>query len=556
MTEQDNWAWCQQCQSLWFAGRVAFSVCPLPSTHPFGFPSQHSFAGSNNYNLTYNVAPQDFNDAPGAQGGWAWCAKCGCLWFTGNGKLGHCAAGGGHSNAGSGAYLVAEAAGSEPGWQHGWRFCDKCQVLWYSGNGVGLCPAGGGHSQAASGQNYIVEELGGQPSVGGLDLWLNAYPVVGASIVWEDKNGAHPWPTWTAQQQLELEQAFALACGGSSISVAEIPTNQLVLADTDYANETLSTSDAWAYFKATVAQSLALETRLQLPWSIIGFNEEVPYTAAELAQLFDSRTMFRWSASPAGYSIDENTSGDITPAPPAYTYKLLQTAGLIGASRLDTVANIIWWCHQNLSHAPGSLETSNVVSIWQYRGYPPMVRVIEGTKSTSAEGGGGSDFGHWTYGCWGTTGLLIALGRAVNVPVELVTHSGHAQPHFMADAQYLSHGDDPYDALTWATPPIPPAEILTSQAKFDSWFGAGVPAAQVTNNVGRRTVELGIAYLSNYLLRDYCADQAAGTPKASGKVAADLSDVYTVAELEAQNLWSRMDTKLSSLGGCGHVPFP
>ena len=198
----------------------------------------------------------------------------------------------GHSNAGSGGYLVAEAAGAEPGWQHGWRFCDKCQALWYSGNGVGLCPAGGGHSQAASGQNYIVKELGGQPSVGGLDQWLNAYPVVGASIIWEDKNGAHPWPTWTAQQKLELDQAFALACGGSSIPVAEIPANQVVLADTDSVEQTLAASDAWAYFKASVAQSLALETRLQLPWSIIGFNEDVPYSAAELAQLFDSRKMF------------------------------------------------------------------------------------------------------------------------------------------------------------------------------------------------------------------------------------------------------------------------
>jgi hypothetical protein len=556
MTEQPDWAWCSQCQSLWYVGRVASSVCPLPSTHPYGFPSQHAFAGSNNYNLTYGVAPQNFNEAPGAQGGWAWCEKCGCLWFTENGTLGHCAAGAGHSKAGSGAYLVAEAPGAQTGWQHDWRFCDKCQCLWFSGNGVGLCPAGSGHSQANSGQNYIVKELGGSPSIGGLDHWLLAYPVVGASIVWEDKNGAHPWSTWTAQQQSELEQAYALACSGSSISVPEIPTNQVTLADTDYASETLSTSDAWAYFTASVAQSLALETRLQLPWSIIGFNEEVPYTPAELAQLFDSRHMFSWGASPAGYTINTNTCGFLTPAPPAYTLKLLHTAGLIGAKRLDTVANIVEWCHQNLSHYPGGMDTANVYSIWQYRGLPPMVRVIEGTTSTSADGGGTPWFAHWTAGCWGTTGLLIAIGRAVNIPVELVTHAGHAQPHFMADAQYLSHGDDPYNGLTWATPAVPKGEILTPAATFNSWFGSSVPAAQVANNVGRRSVEIGVQYLSNYLLRDYCADQQAGNSHANGQVAADLNNVYTVAELEAQNLWGKMDAKLSSLGGCGHVPDP
>jgi hypothetical protein len=556
MTEQPNWAWCSQCQSIWYAGRVASSVCPLPSTHPDGFPSQHAFAGSNNYNLTYGIAPQDFHEAPGAQGGWAWCERCGCLWFTGNGKVGHCAGGGGHSKAGSGAYLVAEAAGAKSGWQHDWRYCDKCLVLWFSGNGVGLCPAGGGHSQAASGQNYIVKELGGQPSIGGLDHWLRAYPVVGASIVWEDKNGAHPWPTWTAQHQQELEQAYALACAGSSIPVAEIPKNQLHLSDTDNAEETLSTADAWAYFKASVAQSLALETRVQLPWSIIGFNEEVPYSEAKLAQLFDSRTMFRWSASPAGYSISGSTSGWLTPAPPAYTYKLLQTAGLIGASRLDTVANIIGWCHQKLSHFTGGMDIANVVSVWQYRGLPPMVRVIKGTTSTSTSLGGGSEFARWTAGCWGTTGLLIAIGRAVNIPVELVTHAGHAQPHFMADAKYLSHGDDCYNTFTWATPPVPPKEILISKATFDSWFGSGVPATQVANNIGRRSLDIGIEYLPNTLLRDYCADQTANTSKAHGKVAAEFAPTYTVAELEAQNLWSRMDTKLTSLGGCSHVPWP
>ena len=124
------------------------------------------------------------------------------------------------------------------------------------------------------------KSLAANPPSEGSTIGCSAYPVVGASIVWEDKNGAHPWPTWTAQQQQELEQAFALACAGSSIPVAEIPKNQLMLSDTDYASETLSTADAWAYFKASVAQSLALETRVQLPWSIIGFNEEVPYNEA------------------------------------------------------------------------------------------------------------------------------------------------------------------------------------------------------------------------------------------------------------------------------------
>jgi hypothetical protein len=550
MTEQADWARCTQCEALWFAAGVGSNACPPPANNPSGMPRQHSLFGTN-YNLTYGVDPENFNETPGAQGGWAWCQHCGCLWFTENGTAGHCAGGGGHTNAGSGAYLVAEAAGYDernPNWEHGWRFCDRCQVLWYSGNSVGLCPAGGGHSQAKSGQTYVVETLAGQPALGTLDGWLTANPTIAASIVWEDQNGAHPWSTWTSQQKLELERAFGQALDGSPIPAAEIPPNQVTLADTAGVEQILAASDAWAYFKASVAQSLAIETGLQVPWSISG------YSTAELAQLFDSRQMFRWNVSPAGYQISSGTSGLITPAPPAYAYQFLRTNGMIDATRLDTIGNIVWWCHENLAHYLGSAVTSNMFATWQYRGFPPMVRVIEGTTSTSGVPRGW--FGHFTAGCWGTTGLLIALGRAINIPVELVTNGGHAQPHFMADAQYLSHGDDPYDGFTWAVPVIPQNDFFTPKAMFDSWFGPGVPAAQVSSNIGRRAVDLGIQFLSNYLLRHYCTDMAAGTPHAGSKVAADLSGVYTVAQLEAQNLWTHLDAKLNSLGGCNNVPDP
>jgi hypothetical protein len=49
--------------------------------------------------------------------------------------------------------------------------------------------------------------------------------------------------------------------------------------------------------------------------------------------------------------------------------------------------------------------------------------------------------------------------RVVNVLVEPVTIGRHAQPWFMADSQYLSHGDDPYNPWTKATPPMPASEI-------------------------------------------------------------------------------------------------
>jgi hypothetical protein len=124
----------------------------------------------------------------------------------------------------------------------------------------------------------------------------------------------------------------------------------------------------------------------------------------------------------------------------------------------------------------------------------------------------------------------------------------------MVDGHYLSHGDDPYNALTKASPPIPAGEILIDQTKFDAWFGAGVSDAAKLANVGRRTRDLAATYLPNYLLHAYCHDQSAGTTHGVGQVFDIFTPNYTGAAPEAANLWTRMDAKVSGFGGCPHVP--
>lgn len=180
-----------------------------------------------------------------------------------------------------------------------------------------------------------------------------------------------------------------------------------------------------------------------------------------------------------------------------------------------------------------------------------MIRVLAGTVQTSHP-----EFGvmRRTAGCWGTTGFLRALLRVINIPVKLITNAGHAQPWFMADSRYLSHGDDPYNQLTKATPPIPAGMILIDQAKFNSWFGPGVSETNKSSNIGRRPRELAITYLPNYLLHAYCSDLSTGKTHENGQVFDIFSLNYTVAQLEAENLWSRMDAKIAGFGGCAHVP--
>jgi hypothetical protein len=326
--------------------------------------------------------------------------------------------------------------------------------------------------------------------------------------------------------------------------VADVPPNQAALADDQLVTTILATGDAWAYYKASVAQSLAAEIGQQLGWSLTG------HSADQLAQLFDSRQMFLWSAAPAGYRID-SMHGHLVPGPPARSYEFLGTSSLIANDRLATLANVVGWCRANLVHFSGGTTAANMQDQWQYRGWPPMARVLDGTLQTSHPALGTL---HRTAGCWGTVGLLRALLRVISVPVKLVTNAGHAQPWFMVDGRYLSHGDDPYNALTKASPPIPPGEILIDQTKFDDWFGSGVSDAAKLANVGRRSRELAVTYLPNYLLHAYCHDQSAGAAHGVGQVFDIFTPNYTVAALEAANLWTRMDAKVSGFGGCPHVP--
>jgi len=391
---------------------------------------------------------------------------------------------------------------------------------------------------------WSPEAVGEEETIVNLDAWLNSHPAIAASIVWEDNSGSHVWSSWSAGLKSELRQAFEAARVRSSITVADVPANQVTLTDDQQATTVLSPSDAWAYFKASVAQSLSAEIESQLPWSLQS------YSTSQLAQLFDSREMFKWNASHGGYRID-SIHGHLVPSSPKHTYEFLGNADLIGNTRLDTLARVVEWCRAHLVHFTGGTTAANMEDQWQYRGYPPMIRVLEGTIQTSRP-----EFGimHRTAGCWGTTGLLRALLRVINIPVKLVINGGHAQPWFMADSRYLSHGDDPYNALTKATPPIPASMILIDQAKFNDWFGAGVSEADKSNNIGRRTRELAITYLPNYLLNAYCSDQSAGKTHDNGQVFDIFSRNYTVAQLEAENLWSRMDAKIAGFGGCTHIP--
>ncbi len=144
--DQTGWAWCGNCQGLYFTGGSDQGVCPAGG--------QHEGSGSAHYVLDVGADPAAH---PHGQPAWAWCHKCQGLGYGPQFASSRCPAGGQHDATGSGSYtLDFEAADTPADQQRGWRSCNRCQGLFFAGGGAaGVCPAGNGHNSDGSG-SYVM----------------------------------------------------------------------------------------------------------------------------------------------------------------------------------------------------------------------------------------------------------------------------------------------------------------------------------------------------------------------------------------------------------------
>jgi len=371
------------------------------------------------------------------------------------------------------------------------------------------------------------------------------------AIRWENLDGALiPYPAWTSLQKKALAAAYERISGGQTMNLPAAPPLAADFPPTATAWTVLTPQLAWRYFVSYVAQSLVFDVSLRpagaSAWSLTGYSD------AELAQLLDSQYLIKCYFYLGNYVIDPDyILGAATPGDPVRIYRFLAGKHLIGNNALATIQRVLSWCRSRLLHYSGGSDIANVVDQWQYAGVPPVERMLAGTIQTSNPGQGRRNR---TMGCTGTTGFLRTLLRTVNIPVEQLKRCHHALVHFLRPDRYLSHGDDPYGGLAEATPPIPISALPITPAKFTEWFDLALPEAEICKNVGRRPLELAVQCLPNYLLHLHCADLNAGHSHAASHVAGVFQGVFSVVELEAQQLWSRMDARIAALGGCANIP--
>lgn len=341
-----------------------------------------------------------------------------------------------------------------------------------------------------------------------LKCWLKNHPRIAAALRWQyDDGGAYQvpdsvtvaWRHWATVHQNELVSAFEEAwawldaAGGSPIPDDTLPYPPVNLrVGEDGQGPIVEVTEAYAreLFTRWAALNLAMEIRGTLPWSVLQYDD------LQLAMLFNSGSMMR--RGPNGtYSIANATPehlnyverrdnrGSSLPAPPRYTYAFLVTNDLIGTTRLETIGRVLEWMRANMTHCYGNLTYANAEEHWQYRGCPPISRIIEGTTHPT------QGFAHWTAGCHGSNGFLRNVLRAANIPVDILRVCGHGQTHFPTEGLYMDHGDDPYSSA-FKVSGHPALDLLIDEATYTEWFGTSLANhEQGCDNIARRAVELG-----------------------------------------------------------------
>jgi hypothetical protein len=432
-----------------------------------------------------------------------------------------------------------------------------------------LLPGAWAHSGPADSTSSQLPGTANSPSqyavVPSLSKWLNLHPKVRDAIRWEKTSGkVVPYSGW-GRGQAALGNAYANAYRGYASGLPTVPAN---IVSPPKIETVLSTTDAWSFYLQHVAHSLAIELRGDLPWSVADMSDK------ELAIQFDSRQYFAWEPTLGGYKIDGKWGGGYsTPAPPDYVYAFLQanqipnpeklasgqtSATVLYEAKSRAMARLMAWCSDKLSHFTGWTDSENLYAHWQYYGCPPVARVIEGTINA----GFSPTLRHWTAGCFGTTGFLQSVARTMNIAIEprWLPPLGHSTPYVIALDAWMSHADELYNDFgnfseqTVGTALSFPRQLLfIDTATHDAWFGAGLTDDQKNANVGRRLLEVAAAYVPLGLLYDYVRDQENGKSHANGDVADAFSRVYSLAQLDAMNLWQKMDGKIVVLGGAQAV---
>lgn len=384
------------------------------------------------------------------------------------------------------------------------------------------------------------------------DQWLLGNSRMASAVEWEfPDQGVLSFADWPEEYKLGLRLAF---WSGNRIEIADPLPNVAILEDDDLPRTTLAPDDAWDLYRTTAGHVLAAEFAGHFPWSIADYNY------LELKVLLSGRAMFTFYDQDGGYTIDEAAT-KVLPSPPAIVDDFLASNNIVGNSRLDTIVRLTAWCRDNMKHYVGGREVIHFEYNWQYRGYPPVSRIINRTPVTNPDPSYQDNCVlSRTAGCWGTTGFYRAVLRLANIPVMRQAREGgggglHSAPRFSTEAMMMCHGDDPYSSNCRSTPPFSAQEVLIDEDTYVDWFGPQVPEYQRRINLSRKVAyDLVIKHWPDFTLRQFCQDLAEGKTGQDSRVFQSLARYEALDSATWETYKAEMQARIDAFGGCSGVP--
>jgi hypothetical protein len=323
-----------------------------------------------------------------------------------------------------------------------------------------------------------------------LAAWLDDHPNVRDALNWEDTRVGNqpqvrkPYPQWTDLQKAGLTHQFEKVWNNetSTLEVDPVP-NEIKPLLHDHPTTLLSQPRAWFLYTNLVCHSLKAEIKGTLPWKLVDYSAELLADILNSGSLWLFQPPVSMTVGDPGQQETKVVDGYLVnawtlPAHGRVVQDFLAKENIVASTRTATINNLLNWCGKNTLHFIGDVSTESMMANWQYRGYQPVSRVIEGTIADSDPA---KTKKHWVRGCGGTAGFLKHVLRVVNIPVHMPIACDHAQVFFPTEGKYLAHGDDAL--IIGEKPGVTPDQILISQSQYDALFGSSVSEADKCTNI-------------------------------------------------------------------------
>ena len=393
-------------------------------------------------------------------------------------------------------------------------------------------------------------------------------PKIANAISWVVPDSSWTYSKWTVEQKDQLKHAIERIENGEPFPMEEPP--KLIKDDTYISEE-----DAWTIYLSRVAHALWLESNQIVNWSILDYTEEERKILLSAEYMFISHPKkIIYTGISRGFTFYSWVAGDVTDWNIDISYQFMKENGYIFDDPASCAYAFGGWLRLNIGHFTGGSTPDNYEKIWGYRGPPPVDRILYPTKVRD----GRVD----SAGCWGTTGLFIAVMRSINIPathnfVQFWVAGRTDQGGFHSALQLptlgigLIHSDDfNYQGVIET---VPTEKIFASLDWLEEYIYEPVvldqsdtyqnrPQDQAAYNKLRRSNGLLIEYLDNRLLSIRAQDASQNTkPTAliksltvnSGYYGNEGTYYYEYAkpnytEDELQQIIERIDNELIRIG--------